>query len=324
VPHGTVQLTAVAHEGHGYCTEYLVERRDGAPLDRESLIAALDATGGDSILVVGDSDALHVHIHLDDPGPGLSAGVTFGELSDIKVDNMQLQHELWSASHRDAASRPAEVPAVGVVAAASGPGVARAFEALGAVPLVTDGKPTPAAFLDAARQAGTRRVFLLPNDVDAIMTAEQAASEAPDLIRVIPTRSIPAGIAATVACTPGEDDAGTEGAMCLAIEGVRCVEVTLAARQAHIGDVAAREGQPIALLDGRLVAAADTLEEALVQGLSAAVGPRSEVISVYLGRDAASVAADTLRDRLESAFPELAVEVVEGGQPYYPFVAGVE
>lgn len=322
-PHGAVELAAVAHEGHGYCTEYLVERRDGTPLDRAALLAALEATGGESILVVGDPDALHVHVHLEDPGPALSAGVAFGPLRDVKVDNMQLQHEAWSAAHRDG-ERSAVAPPIGIVAAATGAGVARAFEAFGATVLMTAGKPSPAAFLESARSAASQRVFLLPNDVDAIMAAEQAAREAPELIHVIPTRSIPAGIAAAVACNPGDDPDDVEEAMRLAIEGVRCVEVTLAAREAQIGGVVAREGQPIAFLDGRLVASAETLEDALVQGLVAAVGPASEVISVYLGEDAAPDAGQALRTRLETAFPDLTCEVVEGGQPHYPFVAGVE
>ena len=324
-PQGAVELSAVAHDGHGYCTEYLVERRDGVPLDRGAMLTALESTGGDSILVVGDPDALHVHLHLEDPGPGLSVGVHFGLLRDIKIDNMQLQHEAWSAAHRaGAVDGRSSDRALGLVAAATGPGIAAAFRELGALPLLDGAKPTPATFLEAARSTGSKRVFLLPNHVDAIMAAEQAAREEPELVRVIPARSIPAGIAAAVAYSPDGDAAVVAEAMQHAIEGVRCVEVTLAARDVQIGGVVAHEGQPIALLDHVLVATGATLEDALLAGLSAAVTASSEVISVYLGAQAPGGSADGLQHRLEAAFPDLMVEVVEGGQPYYPYVAGVE
>ncbi|MEZ4552997.1 MAG: DAK2 domain-containing protein [Dehalococcoidia bacterium] len=323
-PRGAVDLAAVTHEGHGYCTEYVVSRRDGAPLDEAALIAALDAAGGDSILVVGDPDALHVHVHLDDPGPALTAGVAAGTLSGIKIDNMQLQHEAWSATHRATDGVAAAIPAIGVVAVAAGLGIAEAFRALGAVALLADGKPSPAAFLEAARSAGSKRVFLLPNDVDAIMAADQAAREAPDLLTVIPTRSIPAGIAAAVASTPDDAPDDAEQAMRLAIDGVRCIEVTRSARAVQIGGVAARQGQPIALLDGRLAASAETLEDALLVALQSAVGPSAEVVSVYLGQDVPEEAVASLRARIEAAVPALTVELIEGGQPYYPYVAGVE
>ncbi|MGE0227212.1 MAG: DAK2 domain-containing protein [Dehalococcoidia bacterium] len=323
-PRGAVDLAAVTHEGHGYCTEYVVSRRDAAPLDEAALLAALEATGGDSILVVGDPDALHVHVHVEDPGPALTAGVAAGMLSGIKIDNMQLQHEAWSATHREAAGVAAAIPPIGVVAVAAGPGIAEAFRALGAVALRADGKPSPAAFLQAARSAGSKRVFLLPNDVDAIMAAEQAAREEPDLLTVIPTRSIPAGIAAAVAATPDDDPDDVEEAMRLAIAGVRCVEVTRSARAVQIGGVVAREGQPIALLDGRLTVSAETLEDVLLAALESAVGPSAEVIGVYLGKDVPAEEWGSLRRRIEAAFPALTVELVEGGQPYYPYVAGVE
>lgn len=325
-PRGAVELAAVAHDGHGYCTEYLVERRDGAPLDRVALLGALEAVGGDSILVVGDPDALHVHVHLEDPGPALSVGVAFGEVHEVKVDNMQLQHEAWSAAHRDGAIPAVATPvaAISVVAVANGPGIAAAFRDVGAVPLLTSARPSPADFLDLARSSGSRHVFLLPNDRDAIMAAEQAALEAPGLVTVIPTRSIPAGIAAAVAATPDDDPRAVEDAMRFAADGVRCVEVTFAARNATVAGVTAHAAAPIAFLDGAPAAVASTLEDALLAALQLAITPASQAISLYLGADAPRAVIEALVARLEGAFPGVTVELIEGGQPYYPFVAGVE
>ncbi len=184
----------------------------GLPVDRRALIEALGAAGGDSILVVGDASALHVHVHLADPGPALTAGVAAGALRNIKIDNMQIQHEEWAASHEGAAASEGpgrQLPAIGLVAVATGPGIAAAFRELGAVPLLAlDGaRPSTGAFIEAARRAGEEHVFLLPNDKDAVMAAEQAAREAPEFISVLPTRSLPAGMSAAVAYVADEERA---------------------------------------------------------------------------------------------------------------------
>lgn len=323
-----VRLEHVDHEGHGYCTEFLVERRDGATLDRDLLVRRLEEAGGESILVVGDPDALHVHVHAQDPGPALSAGIAAGSLDDIKIDNMQAQHERWSAAHRGAdGSGPGSAPAyaqAAVVASAAGPGIAAAFRELGAVPMQSDGKPTAGAFLDAARAAASERVFLLPNDRDAVMAAEVAAAEEPDRIVVIPARSIPAGVAAAVAFVADGDPGEVERAMRLAAGAVRCIEVTHAARNVDLEGVAARLGDPIALLDGRLVARGETLEGALLSALAVADGEGAELVTLYLGAGVTPEAGERVRVLVEEQYPGLAVEVVDGGQPYYPYVLGVE
>ena len=322
VPAAAVELTAVEHLGHGYCTEFLLERRvsEGqlVPLDRIAIQHALETAGGESVLVVGDPEALHIHVHLEDPGPAFSIGVAAGELRKVKVDNMQFQHEAWAAAQR-------ALPRVGVVAVAPGAGIAAAFRELGAVPLVfPDGrKPSASEFLQAARTAGSDHVFLLPNDKDAVMAAETAAREAPEFVSVIPTRSLVAGIAAAVGYVAGASADDLRGAMLAAAANARCVEVTRAARAATLDGIGVALNEPIALVDGRLVAAAASVEDALVAGLEYALTPGSELITVYLGADAPDGSA-ALAERLAQRFPELAVETVEGGQPHYPYVAGVE
>lgn len=329
VPAGSVHLAAVEHEGHGYCTEYLVEVGAGLPLDRGALLEALADAGGDSILVVGDASALHVHVHMDDPGPALTAGVAAGALRNVKIDNMQLQHEEWAAGHEGAPTSGAPnkpLPAVGLVAVAAGPGIAAAFRELGAAPLLTihGARPSTGEFIEAARRAGEQHVFLLPNDKDAVMAAEQAAREAPEFISVLPARSLPAGMSAAIAYVADDERAAMERAMRAAIEHVRSVEVTLAGRDAQIDGVGIAAGEPIALLDGVLVAAGATLEDALLAGLAEAVDDASELVTVYLGAEAGVDAGELVRAAIEAAFPQLAVEVVDGGQAHYPYVVGVE
>jgi dihydroxyacetone kinase-like predicted kinase len=260
-----------------------------------------------------------------DPGPALTVGVAAGALRNIKIDNMQLQHAEWAAGHEDAAAR-GPLPPIGLVAVASGPGIAAAFRELGAVAITPagSGKPSPGAFLEAARRAGERHVFLLPNDKDAIMAAEQAAREAPDLISVVPARSLAAGMSAAVAFQPDGDPEENAQAMRAAIKGVRCIEVSRAGRDADIGGVAVKAGDSIALLDGVLIAGGGTLEEALLAALAKCVDEASELLTLYLGEGATHDAGERVRALIEEAYPGLAVEVVAGGQPHYPYVVGVE
>jgi uncharacterized protein len=322
----TVELSGVEHEGHGYCTEFVVL---GQGLDRGALEGRLAENGGDSILVVGDPDAVHVHVHTPDPGMALTAGVAFGSLASVKVENMQAQHEEWAAGHeaigRGGEERP--LPAVGMVAVARGDGIVAAFRDLGAT-RVLDGGPTGKAsageLLEAAREAGREHAILLPNDKDVLMAAEQAAQESEGFVTVIPTRSIAAGLAAAVAYMPEGDPEEVAGQMREAAEDVHCIEVTRSVRDATVDGVTVREGEAIAFLDGRLVTGGGSLEEALRTALEQAVEEGSSLATVYLGRDAEADAGARVTALIEEAFEELEVEVVQGGQPHYPYIVGIE
>ena len=317
-PTAVLQLDAVEHEGHGYCIEFVVEATD---LDRAGIAAALQRAGGESTLVVGDADALHVHVHMADPGPALSAGAAAGALSAVKVDNMQAQHERWAAEHR-AARAPS---ALGLVAVAPGPGIAAAFRALGALVVSSaDVKPSAVQLLAAARSTGSSHVLLLPNDKDVRLAAEQAAAEALGLITVLPTRNYAAGLSAAVEYTPDGDPAAVAARLRAAAQRVRCIEVTRAARTAHIDGVAVQSGDAIALVDGVVVATGADPEGALAAGLVHAITAATELVTVYLGVQAPPDARTRVAALLASAHPALTLEVIEGGQPYYPYVAGVE
>lgn len=321
-----VHMDGVEHEGHGYCTEYVIV---GPAIDRRAIQSALVAMGGDSVLVVGDARTVHVHVHVSDPGPALSLGVQHGDLVGVKVDNMQAQHDAWLAGQEgdgvDAHGQPA-LPSIGLVAVAPGEGFARAFRDMGAVALLLDegAKTSAGEFLRAARRAGRDHVFVLPNDRDILMAAEQAAREAPDFITVLPTRSAPAGIAAAVAYWPEGDPAEVGARMREAMQNVRCVEVSRAARDATVDGVTVNAGDAIALVEGRLVGRAQTLEGALLAGLALAIGDGAEIATVYLGEEAPADGGGRVEELVARAHPGLEVEILVGGQPNYPYLAGVE
>lgn len=322
-----VDIAGIEHEGHGYCTEFVVA---GPGIDRRALQEELAGLGGESILVVGDARTVHVHVHLADPGPGISAGVRYGELTAVKVDNMQAQHEDWLRGLGGPDGEPtaggAALPAIGLVAVAPGEGFARTFRDLGAVALLQDegAKTSAGELLRAARRAGTDHVFLLPNDRDILMAAEQAAREAPGFITVLPSRSAPAGIAAAVAYWPEGDPVAAGNRMIEAMSGVRVVEVSRAVRNATVDGVTVSTGDAIALVDGLLIGRAQTLEGALLAGLALVANSGAEIVTVYLGQEAEPDAGPQVEALIRSAHPALAVEVVDGGQPRYPYVLGVE
>ncbi len=326
-PAAAVVLDAVEHEGHGYCTEFVLL---GTALERDGLEAALEGMGGESILVVGDATALHVHVHLADPGPALSAGAARGSLSAVKVENMQAQHEQWVAGHEEGDRSDASVASsdrpLGLVAVVPGPGIAAAFRALGATTVQPpDGtKPSAGELLVAARRAG-RHVLLLPNDKDVLLAAEAAAREEPALITVVPSRNVAAGLSAALSYHAEGDAADTARAMLETLADVRSVEVTRAARSTTTDGVTVAAGDPIVLVDGVLIARADNDEAALLIGIQYAdPDGDAELVTVYLGAGAAADAAETLPARIEGMRPGVAVEVIDGGQPYYPYLAGVE
>ena len=322
-PAAAPDIEAIEHSGYGYCTEYVLQ---ALRLDRQALTKRLEDLGGDSILVVGDLSTLHVHVHMVDPGPALSVGAALGSLSQVKVDNMQAQHEEWAAARADDA--PIEVqPGLGLVAVARGAGIAAAFRGLGAVVALPpdDARPSSGELLEAARRAGRERVLLLPNDSDAFMSAEQAARESDGRIIVVPARSVAQGLSAAMAFNPADGVDQARAAMEAAMAGVRCIEVTRAARATHIDGHAVEEGQAIALVDGRMVAWGDVLDDALLAGIAAATRElTAELITVYLGSNAPIGSDETVSRRLQELFPNATIEVLDGGQPHYPYIVGVE
>ena len=331
---GTVEMSGVAHEGHGHCVQYLV---GGDRLDRDLLIAGLIEAGGESVIVVGDETALRVHVHAEDADTALAVGAAYGPLDAVSIDDMQAQHERWLGGHEVASNAPPAIAAgaVGVVAVVQGAGIAAAFRELGAA--IVDGGPTsnPSAgeLLEAARAVGAARVFLLPNDGNVILAAEQAAAEEPGRLTVIPTRSAPAGLAAALAWLPDGEPTALEEAMRAASEAVRTIAVTRAVRDATVDGIAVKVGDAIAMLDGRMVTRADGLQDALMSAVDRVLdedaggphtGSPAELVTLYQGADAEAGEAVRIAERIRAAYPALEVEVIDGGQPHYPYLLGVE
>ncbi len=307
-------------EPYGYCVEFVVS---GAGLDEADLRDACEQLGS-SVLVVGERELLHVHIHTDRPGRALELGSDRGSLSRVKVENMDEQAGQLSAA------MPPQAPALGpfsVVAVAAGSGLAGALRAAGAEIVVTGGQtmnPSTRELLDAIEQTERSHVIILPNNKNIIWTAEQAAKLSGRDVNVVPTRSIPQGIAALLAISP--DDAPQEAltAMSEAAGTVRTIEITRAARSVRIHDIPVDEGQPISLIDDELSGTAPTAELAAVAALEQLGAGPNTLLTVYSGAGVRKDRVDALLATLAERFAGTEIESLSGGQPFYDYIISVE
>ncbi|MBI4213119.1 MAG: DAK2 domain-containing protein [Chloroflexi bacterium] len=324
-------LTAVhqdADDSFGYCTEVLVQ---GHGFDSEVIRARVSELGT-SVLVVGESELVKMHVHTPRPGAVLDLATELGELVKVKVDNMQLQHREFAARAATAgtAAPPVRSSAreagTGLVAVASGSGLQRVFESLGAE--VVDGKATMnPSVQDIARAIETvhrTEVLILPNNKNVVLGAEEAARLAADrVVRVLPTMNVAQGIAAALAVSP---EAGMEPNLTSSREAaakIHCLEMTHAARSAKFGALHVAKGQCFGLLDDKPAAAADTFQPVLQQVLGKLHGRPLEFATIYIGADGREDIAEDLRRILEGR-AGVEVELVPGGQPHYPYIISLE
>lgn len=315
---------AVEHDGHGFCTEFVIS---GDRLDRSKIEDELTAAGGSSILVVGDPSLVRVHVHVAAPEHAFAVGERHGRLTACKAEDMQAQHEAWMDEREGEDGAQAALPSIGLVAVAEGRGFVATFRDLGAGRVLTGeggGKVSAGAILDAARSAGREHAIVLPNDKDVLMAAQQAAAVSEGFVTVVPTHSPVCGLSAALEYRDEGEVAEIAAAMAEVMAGVRVIEVSRAVRSAHLDGVSVREGDAIALVDGRLVAAHATLEKALLAGIDVAIDGGAEIVTVYLGQEAPRDAGERLPALIAARHPHLEVQVMEGGQPYYPYLAGVE
>lgn len=315
LPPETFHAVAASVEFPGYCTEFLIQ---GTNLDQQAIREHI-AGWGDSILVVGDTQAVRVHIHTDDPERVLAYGASLGTVLETKVENMEEQRRARLAM----AEGPVEIALAAVVA---GHGMEEVYRSLGVHVLVPGGEtmnPSVTELLAALDQAPADRVLLIANNKNIVPAAEQAAAQSTKQVTVVPTRTMVEGIAAVLAFSAEEELAANAQAMREAAERVRTVAVTRAIRSVRWGDVRAEQGQYIAVSGDEVLAAGDEL----VATAEAAVAPlvaEAEIVTIYVGEGAGEQDAEALAQRLHAWHAGLSIEVVHGGQPHYPFLIGIE
>ncbi len=315
-----------AHGTWGYDVQFTIHPGAGGTLDVDQIRTAINAMG-EYPLVMGDTTMVKVHLHVIDPGAPISYGARLGTLHDVIVEDMQAQADEFTPGLIK--PNPAELTEVDVaiVAVAAGNGLIRAFKDVGVRAVVPGGQtmnPSVEDLLQAIKQARARHVILLPNNGNIIMAAQQAAQLSEIPTKVVPTRTIPQGIAAAIAFNFERDLDGNVMAMNGAAKQVVTAEVTTATRTATVDGVNARVGQIIGLLDDKLTFAGEDMSEVVIELLEMAQAERRELITLYYGNGMARNQADNVAQFVRQHYPSQVVDLYEGQQPYYYFTIGIE
>lgn len=323
----------------GYCTEFIIMTdKSFADKDETELKAYLESIG-DSIVCVADDDIVKIHVHTNDPGLAIQKALTYGQLSRIKIDNMREEHQekLIRDAEKIAAQQiqAAEIKkkkeprkSVGFIAVSIGEGMNEIFRELGVDYIIEGGQtmnPSTDDMLTAIDEVNADHIFILPNNKNIILAANQAQSLTKDKdIIVIPTRTVPQGITAVISYMPEADvDANLE-AMQEAVKNVKTGQVTYAVRDTKIDDKVIHEGDIMGIGDQGILSVGQSVEETAKDMLSQLVDEDSELISLYYGQDIKEEDAANFAQTVEELYPDIDVDVHMGGQPIYYYILSVE
>lgn len=322
-----VQMIHAPEGAYNYDTQFIVQ---GEGLDVETIRQAI-AGMGDSVLVVGDEHAIKVHVHSDHPGQVLEYALLQGQVTDVVIENMQLQYEAFMAAQRQAgamqAAATAEPLAIGIVAVVSGEGLRSVFESLGVNAIVPGGQtmnPSTQDLLEAVNAVPSDKVIILPNNSNILLAAQQAQALADKQVAIVPTKTAPQGIAALLAFNYQGDLDGNVEAMTASSQQVQTIEVTRAVRAAQVNGLAIEEGQFIGLLNDDLQTVASDATGVVRQLLERIGAEDYEIVTVYHGQDVSPEEAEEMAASIRAAYPHLEIEVISGGQPHYHYVISAE
>jgi DAK2 domain fusion protein YloV len=311
--------------GYGYDVQYILQ---GEALDIEQIRADITKMG-EYALVVGDSRTAKVHVHTFSPGDPLNYAVKLGGISSVIVENMQEQYQefiLGQASPLLPAKEQEEL-AIAVIVVSPGPGLDKLFESLGGTAVVSGGQtmnPSTEQLLQAIQDVPAPEVIVLPNNSNVILAAQQAQALSDKRVRVVATKTVPQGVSALLAFNYGADLETNVRLMERNAQLVRTAEITIAVRDVRINGLEVKEGQVIGLIDGELQVAADDLQEVVAQVLERLDLEQAEIVTFYYGKDMTEESTRTLADWTEAQYPDLEVEVIEGGQPHYQLIISAE
>ena len=338
---GPAKGTGAAFEADikfGYCTEFIIMLTKTFNIKHEMDFKEYLESIGDSIVCVADDDVVKIHVHTNDPGLALQRALKYGALSNIKIDNMRLEHQetLFNAAKKEseafqeiqAQEDPAERKEVGFVSVSVGEGMNEIFKSLGVDHLIEGGQtmnPSTADVLDAVDQVNADTVFVLPNNKNIILAANQAAALVKDKkIVVIPTKTVPQGINAIINYVPDLSVEENEAIMVEGIARVKTGQVTYAVRDTQIDDKEIKQGDYMGIGDKGILAAGTDRKTITLDMVDAMMEEDLELISIYYGSDVEESEAEQLQNILIEKYPDCDVELQNGGQPIYYYVISIE
>ncbi|MFS4085097.1 DAK2 domain-containing protein [Aerococcus urinaeequi] len=318
---------------YGYCTEIMVKIGEGETVtdefDYDTFRNHLDGIG-DSLLVVSDDEIVKVHVHTETPGEVMNYGQKFGSLVKIKVDNMRLQHDdiLDGKGSNQAESTPAvERTNLAIIAVAAGEGIENLFKDMGVKSIISGGQtmnPSTNDILDAINKANADNVIILPNNKNIIMAANQAVEVSEIPAAVVETKYISQGLTAMLGYNPDGTLEDTKAAMVAEMANVTSGQVTVAVRDTTVDGLEIHKDHFMGIIDGKIVSEDADLVKETINMVNAMIDEDKELVTLIFGEETDQATAELIAEAVESANEDIEVEIVDGGQPVYHFLASVE
>ncbi len=318
----------------GYCTEFIIMLSRNFNIKQEMDFKAYLESIGDSIVVVADDDVVKVHVHTNDPGLAIQKALKYGALSNMKIDNMRLEHQekLFKMSEKQKEEPAEEGPGpkkdVGFIAVSAGDGIQEIFKGLGVDYVIEGGQtmnPSTADVLDAVENVNADTVYILPNNKNIILAAEQAAHMSEDKkIVVIPTKTVPQGITAVINFVPELSVEENTDTMIEEIKSVSTGQVTYAVRDTVIDNKEIKQGDYMGIGDSGILSNGTDLLDVTFHMIEDMMEDDKELISIYYGSEVTEETAEELREKVEARYPKCDIELQYGGQPIYYYIISAE
>ena len=319
---------------YGYCTEFIILLNKNFNIKNEIDLKEYLESIGDSIVVAADGDVVKVHVHTNDPGLAIQRALKYGALSNMKIDNMRLEHQekLFKEQQlkEQEQKKEPEMPhkEVGFIAVSVGEGMSEIFKGLGVDYIIEGGQtmnPSTEDMLNAIDKVNADTIFILPNNKNIILAANQAKSMVEDKkIIVIPTRTIPQGITAIINYVPDMDPEDNAATMECEIKNVLTGEVTYAVRDTMIDDKEIKQGDYMGIGDTGILSVGHDMEEVTFNMIKAMMHDDLELITIYYGSDVTEEAAEAVKAKVEETYPDCDVDLQMGGQPIYYYIISME
>jgi len=323
---------------YAYCTQFLIMLERPVTTRQENEFKEYLETIGDSIVVVSDDEIVKVHVHTNDPGMAMQRGLTMGSLTTIIIENMKLERdekisalkekEMQSAGGVTAQEEEGPPKEMGFIAVGVGDGLSGIFKELGVDCMIEGGQtmnPSTEDMLNAIGKVNAKTVFILPNNKNIILAANQASSLTEDKkVIVIPTKTIPQGITALVSYIPDETPEENAKRMGVELGSVKSGQVTYSVRDTVIDDKEICQGDYMGIGDEGILSVGKELEQVTLDMISRMIDEESAIVSIYYGAGMTQEAADMVGQRVAEQFPDVELEIHYGGQPVYYYVVSVE
>lgn len=313
---------------YGFCTEFTVRLDKNKKEFNEDKFREDMSKFGDSLLVISDSEYVKIHVHTETPGDVFNYGQQYGELIKIKSDNMREQHrEVLRKQEAKQASTPKEVKEHAMISISMGAGLSKVLKSMGVDYIVEGGQtmnPSTEDIMKAIKEVNAKNIYIFPNNKNIQLAAKQAAELAEENVFVIESKTAPQGLAAVMVfnsqLSPEENFANMQEVL----STVSTLEVTHAVRDTNIEGVEIKKDQFMGIKDGKIVVSDLSLNTVLEELLEKSIDEDKEIVTLYLGEDSTDEHTDFLEDLIENKYPDVEVELIESGQPVYPYIIGVE